>query len=98
MGKINLNLRGKILAIATVVILFAVGAVVATSTSLASREYAGALQSRSLAIGKSLSIQLERLLQFGIPIDDIIGFEKQCLEIVRTYNGIDLALVANLQG
>lgn len=98
MGKINLNLRGKILAIATAVILFAVGAVVATSTSLASGEYENALQSRSLAIGKSLSIQLERLLQFGIPIGDIIGFEGQCQEVVRTYSGIDLALVVDLQG
>lgn len=98
MEQVNLNLRSKILLIATAVMLFAIGAVIATSTVLYSRAYETALQSRSLAIGKNLTIQFERLLQFGLSVDDITGFEEQCQEIVNTYPGIDLAMVIDHDG
>lgn len=94
----KLNLRGKILVIATAVMLCAIGAVIATSTFLSSREYEDALQSRSLAIGKSLTIQFERLLQLGLDVDDITGFEEQCREVVQTYPGIDVAMVVSADG
>lgn len=94
----RLSVRDKILVIATAVILCTIGAVVATSTTLSKHEYEAALQSRSLAIAKSLTIQLERLLQLGIEVHDIVGFEEQCQEVVRSYSGIDVALVADHNG
>lgn len=93
MGRIKLNLRGKILFIVTAVMLCAIGAVIATNTMIAYREYEAALQLRSLAIARNLAIQFERLLQLGLDVDDIIGFEEQCEEIVGTYPGIDVAMV-----
>jgi diguanylate cyclase (GGDEF)-like protein len=98
MGKMKLNLRARILFIATAVMLCAVGAVIATSTLLSSREYEAALQSRSLAIGKSLTVQFERLLQLGLDVGDIIGFEEQCQEVVRIYPGIDVAMAVDPDG
>ena len=92
------TLRAKILSIATAVSLIAITAVIATSTSVSTREYENAAYSRSVAIGKSLTIQLERLLQLGLDIDDIVGFEEQCQEIVREYEDIDVAMVANPNG
>ncbi len=94
----TLTIRGKILIIAFAVFTVGIGAVIANSASVYSREYANALQSRSLAIGKSLAIQLERLLQLSLDIHDIVGFEAQCREIVRTYPGIDIAMVVSRKG
>ena len=98
MGKITFSLRGKILTIATVVIVLAISAVIATSTYISSREYEAALHSRSLAIGRSLTIQFERLLQLGLAVEDITGFEEQCQEVVRAYPGIDIAMVVDPNG
>jgi diguanylate cyclase (GGDEF)-like protein/PAS domain S-box-containing protein len=95
---VRLNLRGKILTIATAVMLFAVGSVIVTSAVLSSREYEAALHSRSLAIGKSLGIQFERLLQLGLGVDDIMGFEEQCQEVINAYPGVDLAFVTSADG
>ncbi|SMF48259.1 PAS domain S-box-containing protein/diguanylate cyclase (GGDEF) domain-containing protein [Alteromonadaceae bacterium Bs31] len=94
--KITLN--SKILAIATAVIIVTIAAVILTSAKLSTRDYEEALESRSTAIAKSLSIQLERLLQLGLHIDDIVGFEEQCNEVVQSYPGIDLAAVLDRDG
>lgn len=93
-----LSLRSKILLIVTAVIIAAVIAVIVTNTHISSKEYEAALQSRSTAIGKSLAIQFERLLQLGLIIEDITGFEEQCQEVVRAYPGIDQAMVVNATG
>jgi diguanylate cyclase (GGDEF)-like protein/PAS domain S-box-containing protein len=98
MDKVKLGLRRKILVIATAVILCAMGAVIATGTRLASHQYEQALQSRSLAIGKGLALQLERLLATGIPVDSLVGFEQPCREVVSAYPGTDFALVAAADG
>ncbi len=94
----SFTLKTKILVIATAVIMVAIGAVIVTSAQQSARDYEEALQSRSVAIAKSLAIQLERILQLGLRIDDIVGFEEQCNEVVSSYSGIELAFVADKQG
>ena len=89
-----LTLKIKILVIATAVILVAIAAVTISSAYQSSLDYEDALQSRSEAIAQGLTIQMERLLQLGLDVDDIVGFEEQCHEVVRSYPGIDAALVA----
>jgi len=94
------SLKTKIGLIATSVMLFSMGAIIASSGYFFAREYSQALESRSLAIGNSVKIQLERLLRltFGIRIDDLIGFDQQCQDIVRTYEGIRYAMVVGPAG
>jgi signal transduction histidine kinase/DNA-binding response OmpR family regulator len=93
-----LGLRAKIVLFATGVVLVGGGAIMSSNGYFFSREYAKVLQSRSLAIGKSLKIQLERVLSLGIPIEEVVGFEEQCQEAVQTYEGISQAFVANEDG
>ncbi|WP_088278947.1 EAL domain-containing protein [Ideonella sp. A 288] len=94
----NLNLKGRILVIATVVMLCAIGAVITSTTREFTQAYESALQSRALAIGKGLQTQLERLLQFGIAIDDLSGFDEQCQQVIDTYPGIESAMVVVRDG
>jgi signal transduction histidine kinase/CheY-like chemotaxis protein/HPt (histidine-containing phosphotransfer) domain-containing protein len=99
MGEaVKLGLRGRIVLIASTVVAFAVIAVtVAASIDLAD-DYARALDQRSLAIGTSLRMQLERLLQYGIKAEDLDGFEEQCRETVKTYTGVGQAFVVAPDG
>jgi PAS domain S-box-containing protein len=89
------GLKTKIVLIATVVTLFSTSAIVASSGYFFAQEYTHALESRSLAVSNSLKIQLERLLEltFGIRVEDLIGFDRQCQDVVNTYEGIRFAMV-----
>src|SRR5262245_28959724 len=79
-------------------VLAVVGTVVGTNAYLAAQEVEAALQLRSLAIAKSLQMQLERVLQFGIGMEQLTGFEEQCDQVVSGYPGIDFAVVRTLDG
>jgi signal transduction histidine kinase/ActR/RegA family two-component response regulator len=96
----QLSLKVKIVLIATSVTLFSTGAIIASSGYFFGQEYAHALESRSLAVGNGLRIQLERLMRltFGIRVDDLIGFDQQCQDIVRTYEGTRYAMVVGPAG
>jgi diguanylate cyclase (GGDEF)-like protein len=60
--------------------------------------YSEALQSRSLAVGKSLKLQLDRLLQLGIKLENLTGFDEQCRDVVNKYDGICHAMVTDTEG
>ena len=94
----NLSIKAKIISLSAAVLFLAVGASIIISNYVFTREYTSAVQSRLLAIGKSLNFQLDRLLQLDIPIQDITGFEEQCREIVKKYEGIDYAMVTDVNG
>ncbi|HRY15639.1 MAG TPA: ATP-binding protein, partial [Candidatus Competibacteraceae bacterium] len=94
----QLGLRARIVLIAGSVVLAAIAAIMATSGYIFSRQYEKALESRSLAIGKGLKLQLERILALGIAVEDLVGFEEQCQEIVSLYSGITDAFVATDNG
>lgn len=92
------GLRAKILLIAAGVTLIGMGAVLATSSHLFTQAYLASLQSRSTAIAQSLKIQMDRILQLGIQMDNLVGFDKQCQDVVETYEGIDFAMVVGRDG
>lgn len=49
-------------------------------------------------MGQSLRNQLDRLLSLEIPIDELIGFEKQCQQLVNEYDNVSYAMVVTLDG
>lgn len=88
----------KIVVVTTIVLLMTLlGSAIATGI-LFSKEYSRALESRSLAIGQSLSSQLIRLLNLKIPLEDLSGFESQCKTVVDQYEGISYAMVVKPDG
>jgi diguanylate cyclase (GGDEF)-like protein len=92
------GLRGKIALVSAAVMLAVMMAISTAGAWFFSVEYGAALESRSLAIAKSLKVQLDRLLQFGLDVDSLVGFEEQCEEIVRTYSGVEEAMVIGRDG
>ena len=95
---LRIGLRAKIMLISAAVTLFAIAGTVATSDYIFHREYQSVLQSRSVAVGKGLKFQLERLLFLGIDLRDLVGFEDQCREATETNPGVDIAMVASRDG
>jgi len=91
------GLKTKILVIASSVTLLAMSAIIASSGYFFTEEYTRALESRSLAVSNSLKIQLERLLQltFGIRVEDLIGFDRQCQDVVHMHEGIRYCMVVS---
>jgi len=94
----NYGLRTKILLITSVVIITICIGITWTVSSYYSATYAETLQSRSLAIAKSLALQMERITGLGIQIESVVGFEEQCVEVVRAYPNIDAAMILSPRG
>lgn len=94
----TLSIRSKIVFITVAVLFFAIGANTITSSYVFAREYSAALQSKTLVIGQSLQLQLDRLLDLEIPLEDLIGFEKQCQDVVNAYEDIAYAMVVSPEG
>ena len=94
----NLNLRFKIILITVAILVFAIAATTLVSSYVFSQEYTDALQSRALIIGQGVQSQLNRLLDLGIPLADLVGFEKQLQNTVDTYDDVAYAMVIDLDG
>ena len=94
----KLSLRAKIFLI----ILFSLLAISAINlyivTSVFSDKYSQAISGKTIAVGKALSFQLDRLLKLGIPLDQIEGFDEQAKEVVENYPEIEQAMVLDAQG
>lgn len=94
----RLSISYKIVLITSAVLILAITGNAVVNGVLFSREYARTQASRAIAIGQSLKSQLNRLLSLNIPLENLSGFEKQCFEVVESYDGISYAMVADLNG
>ena len=92
------SLRSRIVFSAGLVILIATATIVATATLLYLSHHVETLQSRSTAVARGLVVQIERITNLGIAIEDIVGFEEQCREAVRAYPGTHYAQVVRPDG
>jgi methyl-accepting chemotaxis protein len=92
-----MNLRAKIIVFTSCIVSIAIGSIIFANNRNCIKAYTEILHSRTLAVGNSLKIQLDRLLQLGIRIENLTGFDEQCLEIVNVYEGIQYAMVADSQ-
>jgi len=89
----KLTLRVKIVVITITIIILSISANSVINSVIFVNEYTDALGGKAFAVGQSLKIQLDRLLKLNIPLDKLVGFEKQCSDLVNTYDGILYATV-----
>jgi GAF domain-containing protein/HAMP domain-containing protein len=94
----SFSLRFKIIFITVAILVFAIGATTLVSGYVFSQEYSDVLQSRALIIGQGVKSQLDRLLELGIPLEELVGFEKQMQDTVDTYEDIAYAMIVDLEG
>lgn len=92
-----LTLKTKIILVMVSMLLLAVGFNSLISNAIFKKEYSEALISKGILVGQMLKVQLARLLEIGIKLDDLIGFEEQCQEAVGKYQ-VSFAMVVDLNG
>ncbi len=96
--QVKLGLRGKILLIAILVVVFTIATTVVTVGGIFTEAYTRVLASRADAVAQGLALQLERLLALGMNLDEILGFEEQCRDSLRQDDDIAYAFVAKTDG
>lgn len=94
----KLKIREKILIITVVTVLLAVGANALFVSRMFEKEYSSALQSKMNVIADTLKLQIERLFKLGIPVENIEGFEDQCIDVVRRNEEVAYAMVVRMNG
>ncbi len=88
-----MSIRTKILVATLGVLLVSHVATTLVGSALFSENYAAVLRLNAATIGKSLVVQLDRLQQLGISLDELTGFEAQCRETVDAHPEIAYAMV-----
>jgi PAS domain S-box-containing protein len=93
-----ISIRTKIVFITLAILFFALGANTLVSSIVFTRAYSKALESKSDTIAHSLKEKLDRLLKFNIPLQNLVGFEEQCKELVVDHHEISYAMVVDPDG
>ncbi len=94
----GLSIRNKIILISSAILFIALGAATTLNSMFFAKEHTKALQSEAFAIAKTLKFQLDRLLALNIALNELVGFEEQCLEIINKHRDISYAMVVDPNG
>lgn len=92
------KLHTKITLTVFIILGITVGTVSLFSVHNFKREYTKVLVDEVDVIGSVLQSQLNRIMLLGIPLDELVGFDVQCREIVEKYSDVKLALVTDSEG
>src|SRR5665254_7040 len=93
-----IGIRKKVIFISIALLFLALAATTTVSSFFFMREYSAALKSRAFLVGSILKYQLEKLLKYDIPLNELVGFDEQCQEIIKNYGDITYAMVVDLNG
>ncbi|MBF0363011.1 MAG: hypothetical protein HQK49_18470 [Oligoflexia bacterium] len=87
------SIRTKIIIISSFVLFIAIGVNTLILNHLFKKEYSDSLHSRGYIIVSTLKNELDRLLEFQISLENLIGFDEQCINIVKKYDNIAYAMI-----
>jgi signal transduction histidine kinase len=94
----RIGIRERIVGITMIILLLAV----ALNTWIMGRQfrasYLDALQSEMYVICLNLKSQMERILQLGISVHDVEGFNRQCQEVVSQHPNVAYAMIMQADG
>ena len=88
----------KIISITTLILMLTIAGSSIINGILFFKEYNDALYSRASAIGFSLKSQLDHLLNLGISLAELSGFENQCQALIDQYDDISYVMVVDPVG
>ncbi len=92
------TLQTKIMLILLAVFLLTLSINVFFTGKIFRAEYTGAVEGELFAVGQGLKVQVERLLGYGLPLGDLVGFDELCDEVVEKYPDITFAAVVDIGG
>jgi len=92
------GIRTKLLLVVVGSLFLAVLANTVVSEQVFKKHYADSIQENALTIGRSLDLELERLLRLGIALTELSGFDQQCTNLREKNPAVAYVLVQDLQG
>ncbi len=92
------SVRSKIVSITLLILCATIGAATLVYSYVFSVEYSRALQSRTFVLAETLKFQLDRLLEPGMALDELVGFDGQCRDLVDRYGDVSYAMVVDKNG
>ena len=92
------GLRAKIVAISLTILLLGMTLNGVFSARLFRAGYHQSLAGEARVVARHLGLQLDRILEFGIALEDLSGFGNQCGEVVRENPNIEMAMVVDSRG
>jgi signal transduction histidine kinase len=92
------GIREKIISITTVILLVTVSVNTLIGSRLFRTSYLDALHSEMYVVCLNLRTQMQRILQLGISVHDVEGFERQCRESVSRYDNVACAMIVQTDG
>jgi two-component sensor histidine kinase/HAMP domain-containing protein len=92
------SIRNKIILISVAILVITLAANTLICSIFFTRTYSTALISKTFMAGGTLKHQLEKLLKYNIPLNNLVGFEEQCQDIIHHYGDISYAMVVDLKG
>lgn len=95
--SLRLTLKLKIMLITVGMLFLALGVNSVISNAIFKKEYSEALISKGILVAQMLKAQLGRLLDIGIKVEELVGFEEQCQEAVAKYQ-VAFAMVVDSDG
>ncbi len=95
MGK---TLQTKIVLTLVLVLFSVLGINFVLTSNIFLAEYTSAVETEALAVGQSLRAQLERLMEYGLPIGDLVGFDELCADVVTKDPNFAYAAVIDVNG
>jgi serine phosphatase RsbU (regulator of sigma subunit) len=93
-----LSIRAKIILITLLILFLGIGASTILNGYLFISEHFTVLQANTYTIAQNLKFQLDKIIRLGLTLDTMMGFEKQCKEVVAKYKNIAYAMVIKENG
>lgn len=92
------SLQTKVVLILLAVFAMSISINLLLTKQVFQEEYTQAAEAEAFAVGQGLKAQVERLLSYGLPLNDLIGFEEFCEDVVKKYPSVAYAAVVDVNG
>ncbi|MEZ5591049.1 MAG: ATP-binding protein [Gammaproteobacteria bacterium] len=92
------SVRTKLLTAVGVIVLIALVLNTLVNSYVFQQQYSRAVQAHAFTLGRGLDARLQYLLRLGIPLSELVGFDKQCQEVVAVNKDVAYAMLLALDG
>ncbi|MES9832559.1 MAG: diguanylate cyclase [Candidatus Thiodiazotropha sp. DIVDIV] len=93
-----LSIRAKIVLLYAMGTTLVIASLIVFTMAEVDKHYTGLFLQRGETAANELAGRAEKLIQLGLQVEEFLGFEQQCLEIVNSSPGINYAALIDKSG
>ena len=92
------SVRTKLLTAVGAIVLIALVLNTLVNSYVFQQQYSQAVHAHAFTLGRGLDAQLQHLLRLGIPLSELVGFDKQCQDVVAVNKDVAYAMLLAIDG